>query len=317
MELKLKNFTKNDFKQYDLYLFCCSFDERSTALLTNAGGIDIPAICYYYIENKTSVHSRLQEIDKDYKSVIIKEISTDNPLYTTDVFMDTLTEKVSINTKRVLVDITTFSHESLLTLLKLLSINFPSCEIICAYINAKEYGKDESTKHRWLSRGIANVHSVIGYPGAINPTKKTHLIIIVGYEAERAYSIIDEIEPHSISLGYCKAENSTAEMNREANEQYTNLVFETSALYFDISKFEIKSNDVYSSAKIILEEIDKHSDKNVILVPLNNKMSTVASIIACYKRDNVQICYAKALEYNVQNYCKMGENLYIFSLPNQ
>ena len=84
---------------------------------------------------------------------------------------------------RIFVDITTFTHETLLIFFAILNKNFNSAQIICGYNNAKDYSIDnKNLEAKWLSRGIGEVRSILGYSGTLKPSRSNLLIVIVGYE---------------------------------------------------------------------------------------------------------------------------------------
>src|SRR5699024_3770044 len=138
----------------------------------------------------------------------------------------------SCKLKKVFIDITTFTHETLLILLAIFREKFSYTNVVCGYVNAKEYSYDcEDQKDKWLSRGIGEIRSVLGYSGVLKPSKKNLLMVIVGYEYERAVRIIEAVEPDFLSLGYGLPSDSTTEKNRGANEHYTQLVKQMAAYY--------------------------------------------------------------------------------------
>lgn len=305
-----------DYCKADLVIICCSFESRSIELLKRFETTDKPIVVFYNKESAGLFEENLKYVKSHIKYNYLTEISIDDPLFTVDRIIQTLDKFSSHNIKNVLLDITCFTHEALLIVLKVLSTIFNKVNITCAYVNALDYSIGDNGNDKWLSRGISKIRSVLGYAGNIEPGKKTHLILIVGYEIDRAYAIINELEPNSISIGYGKAEHATAAKNKSSNELYSNLLFTTSALYYDISRFEIRCNDPVSTAYSILEQAKKNQDKNIIVVPLNNKLSTLGAALAYEKNNNLQICYAKALEYNIQNYSLPGDQVYIFSIAD-
>lgn len=213
----------------------------------------------------------------------------------------------------VLIDITTFTHETLLICLKVLSINSKVDKVTCVYVNAAAYCPDEPIQNKWLSQGCEEVHSVLGYPGALLPSLKTHLVVVVGYEYNRAFDMIADLEPNSISLVYGSSDDAITEKDREANSKYMNLVKE---IAFEFSNIESKSISCNHPDKIVseLQKIyDSHLEDNIIVVPMNNKMSTVGVALSTFNNERVQVCYAPAVVYNESNYSTPGQDCYIFA----
>jgi hypothetical protein len=214
----------------------------------------------------------------------------------------------------ILFDITTCTHEILLIMLRLFQIVCPGIEITCIYANASEYDSGNEKNDKWLSRGIKEIRSVLGYAGNIIPIRKTHLIVIVGYEYERAANIINIMEPNSLELGYGRTEDATTEKDRDANEHYLQLVKKMAVSFTEIETFDISCNNPFDVYMKLSGRIKKVKDKNIIIIPLNNKISTIGIAFAAIKNDNIQLCYAPALVYNYSNYSKPGEYFYIFNI---
>jgi hypothetical protein len=110
------------------------------------------------------------------------ELKHSDPLYTADQIRCAFEQaQKENNIKSVLIDITTFSREVFLILIRLLRIVFPNKKIVGVYANASVYdSKHDNKTEKWLSKGIGEIRSVLGYPGDIIPSQKTYLIVIVG-----------------------------------------------------------------------------------------------------------------------------------------
>jgi hypothetical protein len=243
------------------------------------------------------------------------DISTEDPLSTADSIskvLNNIIQNEQVNS--ILIDVTAFTHESLLIILRLVQIYCPDSIVTGIYSSASEYSIGDDIDHKWLSRGIGDVRPVLGYPGNIIPSKKNHLIVIVGYEHERATGIIEALEPNSISLGYGVSGSATTEKNKDANERYMHLVQQVATSFTNTNCFEIPCDNPFLSAKGIVSEIDKVINSNVIIAPMNNKLTTIGAAWAALIKNNVQLCYAKALCYNYLNYSNPSEYCYIFDL---
>ena len=216
----------------------------------------------------------------------------------------------------ILLDITTFTHETLLILLAIIINKYPTANITCCYVNAKEYSIGAvKQEDKWLSIGVGDVRTILGYAGTTKPSLKTHLIVIVGYEHERATKIIEGLEPDSLSLGYGEASDATTEKNKGANKQFVDLIKEMSVYYENVSEFIVPCNSPYNACKAILDEVNRIGpDKNIIIVPMNNKISTIGVALAYFEKNDIQLCYAPALIYNYLSYSIPGDKCYFFSL---
>ena len=314
LQFSLDKFTADQCNCPDLLILNCSFESRSISLLKRLNSENLSIVVFYNKESLNLFNDNFSYINSNIKNCTLVEMSIDDPLFTVDQMIATFKNIANRNYKNILLDITCFTHETLLIILQVIRNYLHNSNIACAYVNALDYSIGDIGTDKWLSRGISEIRPILGYAGNIEPAKKTHLIMIVGYEIDRAYAIINELEPNSIAIGYGKAEHSTTEKNKSSNELYSNLLLNASALYYNISSFEIRCTDPIATADAILLQASMHKDKNLIVVPLNNKLSTLGVALAHYKNDNLQVCYAKALEYNIQNYSIPGNKVYLLSL---
>ena len=249
----------------------------------------------------------------------IVQVSTQDPLSTGD----SIAEMVRVMIERApsdrwLIDITTFTHEALLILLRLLRINSDACReksIRFAYTNSADYSIGDPVESKWLSKGVQGVRTVLGYPGRLLPSRRTHLIILVGYEYERAVKLIELMDPTSVSLGFGRSGTATSEKNKDANEHYLRLVERMAAAYTTVDTFEIACNDPLQTRALIAEKAAKTQGLNVVLAPMNNKMSTLGAALAAFEREDIQVCYCPVNEYNFQSYSAPGDACYLIDLP--
>lgn len=242
--------------------------------------------------------------------------NTRSPLLTADSLRGAIEQVESKEPLRFVVDITTFTHESLLILLRLLFLLAkPSDSFTLCYCSAKEYAASLPTEEKWLSKGCGEVRSVLGYAGEVLPSRLTHLIILVGYEYERASKLIEAFEPHCISLGYGKAASSVSDKHHAANRHFHKLVEETASRYPDHYSFEFSCNDPWEAKAAVLEVASRCPGYNVVVAPLNTKISSVGCALAAVENDAIQLCYAPALHYNYAEYSVAGSSVYVLELP--
>jgi hypothetical protein len=245
-------------------------------------------------------------------------VDTTDPLLTADKMAELLPPINSQNVSSILIDVTTFTHEFLLIFLRLLRNSIHQkqiARILLAYTGASDYGIGANVASKWLSKGVREVRTVLGYPGNNLPSRKTHLIALVGYENERASRMIEILEPNSIALGFGRAGSETTEKNREANQHFHRLVSIMAASFAKVESFEIFCNNPVQTYRAIMAQARKADGRNVMLAPMNNKMSTLGAALAGFASEDIQICYAPVLEYNYFNYSKPGKHCYLIELP--
>jgi hypothetical protein len=302
---------------YDLFIGSCSFEDRCLSFAKNIDKNKIThAILSYTSEYLEYLNNNKTILENIFLSKVKSiEVRHSDPIFSIDNIRQSILNIIQYNNVvSILIDITTFTHETLLMLIRLLQKICPGINIDCVYSNASKYDSEHSRNAKWLSKGIKEIRSVLGYSGNIVPTKKTHLIVIVGYEYERATSIINTIEPDSIALCYGRASDATTEKDKDANKHYLQLVKKMAISYNDIIQFEIKCNNPFDTCEILLNHVNSVSGKNILILPLNNKISTVGASFAALKNSNIQLCYAPALIYNYSNYSSAGDSCYIFNI---
>lgn len=322
--VNLNNLSSAFDEPYDLFVCFCSFEQRCTSIATHIPTDDFDKALIFVNEIKLdNTNQHLQELSEIFsrkKEVVPLNLSS--PVEVADKMIESLS---AINSShpinRIFVDITTFTHETLLIFFAILGKNFSFAQIVCGYNNAKEYSiENESLEAKWLSRGIGEVRSVLGYSGNLRPSRDNLLIVIVGYEYERAARIIDEISPDQLMIAYNIDNNATTEKNRDANENYVKLLNKLAVFYEEPQSFIVPSDNPYEAYKALCKKLDSiGTEVNVTIVPMNNKLSTLGAALVGQSRPDVQICYAPALIYNTSSYSEPGNLCYIFpySVPEE
>ena len=327
---------KNIKEDFDLFIVSASFEERCLSLAQNFPyGKIKQAVIFYLCNNKDYLSDNLNrlKIIFDNKNIHNEavELFHDKPLESFDRIVEYLDRNLTKNpVQNVIIDTTTFTHEMVLILLMLFNKKYTGINVTFAYSNAKDYDhlKDDTNRSssKWLSKGIGNIRSILGYPGDLLPTRQTHLIIIVGYEYDRALSIISEIEPTSISLGFGKSDSYTAEVQDINDKHYGAWEHFEEVVHDSISfvpknrvyKFDISCNDPERAKRDIQSHLDQNCNategKNIVLFAMNNKLSTLGVGLFAFERQDIQLCYAPALIYNYANYSIPGEDCYLFKL---
>ncbi|UCH92710.1 MAG: hypothetical protein JSV88_20770 [Candidatus Aminicenantes bacterium] len=321
--MNVKRLNVNELRSYiplsiDLMICSSSYEERCKTIPNYFAPEEIGSI--FVIENRDSHESVRANADyllsrfKGKSKQVVTSIS--RPLETADSLQRAVIESTKgISIENILIDVTTFTHEALLILLKLLRSYYSQKKILFAYSSASEYSVGDKIENKWLSRGVVSVRTVLGFSGDTLPSRKTHLIVLVGYEAKRALKLINSLEPHSIALGFGKSGSETAEKDTEANQHFLNLVKQMPISYCEVKTFEIYCNDPMRTKNAILVETEKVKDQNIIIAPMNNKITTIGAALANLSRPEIQICYAQPIEYNYKNYSKPGNHCYLIDLP--
>jgi hypothetical protein len=192
-------------------------------------------------------------------------------------------------------DITTMTHEMLLIIVA------AADEIVAQWKNlrlvynvAGQYSGDDEPGDKWISRGIHQVRSVVGYPGTWSPGKPTTLVALPGLDSERMQQMVEEIEPDQLIVGIARPVGEhhawTAERNRGIAKQ---LLTTRRGTTFDYPALE-----PFGAIDAVIRVI-RDVKGNVLLAPLNSKISTAAIGVLARERTEWQICYAAAFIYNL------------------
>lgn len=300
-----------------------SFEERCTSLSKAIAGNFKGAVII--LKNKPALPETasnlalLLEIFGDRSTVV--DVRIDSPVATIDQFSSSVMPRIASSEGSVVVDITTFTHEHLLILLFLLKRDGLLHKIVFTYTGAEHYGADHAssaseTKEVWLSRGVKQIRSVLGFPGELVPSKNLHLIIQVGFELERAQKIIESYEPRRLSLGFAPGFMSVtpalAETNRKFFDNLSKFVEDTRSSNTIVDHFEFSCVNPLEAKNSLLEQVNKRSDFNTIICPLNTKISTIGAALLAFECPSVQLCYAEPSIYNAENYSKPGRNIRVF-----
>ena len=81
---------------------------------------------------------------------------------------------------QIIFDISTFTREMLLIILKVLDYFEFLKHTSFVYTPSKSMNKN------WLSKGVLNTRSVLGYAGDFDLNNETHLVVLSGFEIERS-----------------------------------------------------------------------------------------------------------------------------------
>ncbi len=159
------------------------------------------------------------------------------------------------------------------------------------------------------------MRNVIGYPGRLKPSLKTHLTILSGYEIERATRLIDLLEPDILSLAVGDDKDPTETQNKDMMTHFKEYFSSwTKNLRLDVDTFSFSCSDVEKTANKLIERFQDTKNENHIVVPLNTKLSTIATAFAALSVPDVQVCYSLPEIYNTEHYSEPSDNITIINL---
>jgi hypothetical protein len=304
-------------QQIHVFICSASFEKRSTVISANLdrSRVDHAIIC----ANKVTFTSLIDETAAELCGMFGERASAavfsmENPLVIADQLQRTIKDIPEYPATTYAVDITSFTHEALLILLRVLQSRMrPSDKVIGLYNAASEYSVGATADDKWLTKGVGEIRSVLGYPGKIVPTQKVHLIVLVGYEMERAERIIGAYEPTILSLGYGSPLESISPPLHDLNKKFHRTLSEKNkgvALEFMFS-----CEDALEAKESVEKQVGSMPGYNVFVAPMNTKISTIGVGLAAFYNPAMQLCYATAGQYNVQSYSTPSDDCYLFEIP--
>lgn len=298
MRIEEKNIVQ-ELGQIDLFICSSGFEMRSKKL---ASTLDIKKISNSIIFHLNDTYSIASENFEKIKSLLpnisVVEYPKNTSLETFDIFYNTLrklnTDSLKLN---VVVDITTFTREILLILIKVLSLNvFSNFNVSIVYTPNESYSMEKD--NLWITKGIRDIRSIIGYSGLHSPSKKLLLLILNGFEEERTNHLIECFEPEKVIIGKPDQEGSINEtLNLISDKKFDEIKKTNHNLIKEVFDFSCK--DINKTMDSLISIIDQNEEFNIVISPLNNKVSTVAVAAVAIKNENVQVCYAAPNQYNI------------------
>jgi len=317
-KIKLEQISEFIKEKVDVFICSASFEDRCFSIPQVATKIGVPNNIIFYItdldnkniiiENTTKLASILGVATQKF------ELQTNEPAFSLknmSMALSTVFHKDKPQT--FLLDITTFTHEGMLMLFKLLQLRLKTNDkLLLCYNGADGYScKEINPKEKWLSKGVGTIRSILGYPGLLDPSKKNHLIILFGFESERTSRLIDIYDYDLVSLAFGNQSKSITEEHQKLNlARHENLLKH----YPDARKFEISLVDANETKAQLLSYIKGYSDFNTVIAPMNTKISSIGAGLAAINNPEIQLCYVTANQYNVDGYSQPSDDCYIFEV---
>lgn len=273
--------------------------------------IDTALVCRYQDnmqQSEVNYNKLLDTLNGKATSVPLKR---ESPLSIYDTLYDVILER---RPKSILLDISTFTRETILIALMLFKQDaFRGINVTLSYVPADIYSacKEVGVNEIWLSKGVSEIRTVLGYSGSYTSLKKTLLIVLVGFEKERAEILINSFEADKLYLGCVPPQESHSEelsaINKENFNRLVNIVGECNTFEFSCRYLQ----QTYEVLKEIIE--DNKENYNIIISPMNNKLSTLAVANVAFEYPEVQVCYALTNQYNTEAYSLPADKIILFN----
>lgn len=294
---------------------CLSFESRCLCIPLNIASKASQVVMFRNKElHGDSILKNVEEVTTQYPSSLILAVSFKKPTELANS-MAKVVEELSKTYDNLIIDVTTFTHESLVMLLRIVHLfrsGFKS--ILCVYVGADQYSPGMKAEDTWLSKGCKDVRNIIGFPGLLRPIEKTNLVILAGFEMERATRLIELIEPDRLILGNGIDPININHSEKMAYFQRKFHLWQSEFKNIEHNSFDFSCKDIKQTIQQIKGIISQRPNDNYILVPLNTKLSTIAATLVGLENRRIQLCYAIPEIYNVNNYATPGDNVTIVDL---
>jgi hypothetical protein len=291
-------------ERIDVFVCNASFEDRCRSIASHLDYTRIEKTLLYYNTESEAMFAenlgQLRNLVGENRMEI--PLSREQPLKTIDGLLDSIRFLKKERPMSYVIDITSFTHETLLMLLKVLALSTSNQDsVTLLYSPAEKYAP-------WLTKGITDIRAVLGYPGLVFPYRRTHLLLLVGHEWERALKLIQKLEAAVVTLGVGRAEDSISSSHYKTNIKHFDRL---RAIYRGVRSFEFSCNDPLKTSAAIAAEVEAvGGDYDTIISPMNTKLSTVGAALAAFHDPKLQLCYAQASLYNTTNYSIPGGDFY-------
>lgn len=306
-----------------IFICCASFEKRCTSILKHTKKGNYRAnigIIYYNAELEEDISCNVQltknmDVLSNKLDIFCKEKVILKGSHTNDkLLLENLIKIVNVvleqhkNHKKlkssskfsITIDISTFNRDILITLLFLIKSSLIDININVLYTTADKFSKN-------LSFCYNNVKNIMGFPGILRSDRLSSLIILSGFEGERARKLIETHDVKEVYLGIGNPATSDDMIKRNWDEQITNFRFTKQI----IEPFDFASDSINDCYNILLKKIKYlKKDRNIILAPMNSKLSTISIFLLGLKYPEVQLTYCLPCKYCTKNYSKGEKNVF-------
>lgn len=297
--------------EVDWFLFSISYEARSPVIRRAFKGVAKQYIGFCNTNHDYN-SAALAAAKEEVANLKIVSLNSDAPLVSLDLIRDCISsESCSAPPSSIVLDITCFTREALAILIMTLRHLLPATRIYCMYNKASSYGDSPKDRehHGWLSRGFVGIRSILGYRGRVSLIAETHLILLPGFESERAHSIIDALQPNRLTIGHSQPEQCIrpefAPVAGELNEKLVNYYPDR-----NIAQLRFSSRDPGLTRDSILRSVS--NAENTIVACLNTKLAMMGVIMAALLNKDIQLIYAQPIQYNVKGLSNPSDELIAF-----
>ena len=292
-----------------IFIACASFEKRCLSIPQIIHTSCISSSLIYYYDEFACYSSENREALKDIFGINnFIQVFNSHPILTADAMIKSIHDIINIYINpNIVLDITTFTREGLLIIFKIISevkSKIHSLHIVYNSASTMAVGQ--------LSFCEKEFRSVLGFSGLLSPLRKNHLVVLLGFEVERARLIINQYEPHLISFGIGGEDSSITKYLHSRNKEFLS---ELQSYYSNKPvTFTLSLVDPFAAYTNIKNHLLQYDEYNTIIAPMNTKLSTIGAAIYAHEFENTQLCYLQMDSYAYDDYSTPSDEFYHYKI---
>lgn len=187
----------------------------------------------------------------------------------------------------VILDISTFNRQNLLTMLFLLRRKYGIKKVQCCYTIPEE-------TNDMLSKYAQHAATIPFFAGEQSVDKNKLLLLLAGYEYDRALYLWEKVEPSKTILGV-----GNRPTDKKFYQRNITVVNEIAKSIGDHERVDICADNPFDAKTNIEAIIERYSTTyNIIISPMNTKLQTLGLYLAWEKYPDTQIIYSRPEEFS-------------------
>ena len=302
----------------DIFITCVSFEERCLGVLGKLDNYLCNRVVIFKFEEENPVREKhliemenvlvLAGLKEKYQKIIVKHGMTTDGILQLHNYCKTNNLLTQQSSRLITLDITTFTKELLFEILFYLTNILKFERLRLLYTVPKKYASPDEGP---LSYGIKNIKVIPFFWNNWSATRDDLLMVILGYEEMRAWSLISRFDAN-VNILFVTKPGSRPEWNTHCEGYNKRLLKES----FDVGA--MPAMNPFATAKILENRLIQeklHEKYNIFIAPLGTKPQIVGTFyfINKYPEANVNIISTTAIEHNVPYYSwGFGETFYAF-----
>ena len=131
----------------------------------------------------------------------------------------------------IVLDVTCIPRELLGMILYAVSLmRNRFARVVVVYVSVPEHGYATQNPEleescQWLTQGVCDIRSIVGFPGEFSGEKEGHVIALAGHEEDRLVDVVEYMEPRKLSIGSGAPGSSTTlgadELSRHVETRFS------------------------------------------------------------------------------------------------